>query len=102
MPITTYSYASGRLVSAAPEVEWDEEQQGYMLALKAYRDGRCPGCGGDLNVTTASEHEERYRHQPPLVCFRCVAFSQAHQAYGDQQHQGALIHLVPQKPKRAG
>lgn len=72
-----------------------------MLALKAYRDSRCPGCGGDLNVTTATEHEDRYRHQPPLVCFRCVAFSQAHQAFADQPHPSAFIHLVPPKPTGA-
>lgn len=71
-----------------------------MLALKVYRDNRCPGCGGDLNVTTASEHEDEYRHQPPLQCFRCVAFAQAHQEYAEQPHSQTLIHLVPQRPSR--
>lgn len=71
-----------------------------MLALHAYRARRCPGCGGDLNVTTASENEDGYRNELPLTCFRCVAFAQAHKVYAEEPHPHALIHLVPQRPAR--
>lgn len=71
-----------------------------MLAYKRYRDDRCPGCGGDINVTTASENEDRYRHQPPLQCFRCVAFARSHEAFREEPHPLTLIHLVPQRPVR--
>lgn len=71
-----------------------------MLALHMYRDSRCPGCGGDLVETTASENEDRYRHQPPLECYRCVAFVRAHDAHADQPHPQALIHLVRTVPRR--
>jgi hypothetical protein len=82
------------------EPEWDEVEQGWMLALSLYRDRRCPGCGGDIDVTTNPENEEQYRHELPLQCFRCVAFAQAHKAYDDQLYPMSLIHLVRQRPKR--
>jgi hypothetical protein len=99
-PTTHYTHRGGRLFSSQPEAEWDEEQQGWMLALKVYRDGRCPGCGGDLDVTTAAESEDRYRPELPLQCFRCVAFSQSRQAYVEQPHPETLLHLVQQRPRR--
>lgn len=71
-----------------------------MLALRLYRETRCPGCGGDLNVTTAGENEDTFKPQLPLQCFRCVAFGQSHEAYRDNPHQGSLIHLVPPRPVR--
>lgn len=80
-------------------MEWDEQEQGWMLALALHEENRCPGCGGDINVTTDPKNEDGYRHQPPLQCFRCVAFSQAHQAYAEQPHPLSLIHLVPARPK---
>jgi hypothetical protein len=93
-------HRNGRLFSSTPEVEWDEQEQGWMLALQSYEDSRCPGCGGDINVTTASENEGRYRHQLPLQCFRCVAFAQSHKAQEEQPYPLSLIHLVQQRPKK--
>jgi uncharacterized protein with PIN domain len=83
-----------------PEVEWDEQEQAWMLALKLYRDSRCPHCDGDLAVTTAPESEGRYRHELPLQCFRCVAFAQSRKAYADEPHAETLLHLVQQRPTR--
>jgi len=90
------------LVSSRPEVEWDETEQAWMLALAMYRETRCPGCGGDLNVTTQSEHERQYKPELPLQCFRCVAFGRSNDAYADQPYPGSLVHLVPQRPTRPG
>lgn len=91
-------YDGDRLVSSTPEVEWDEQEQGWMLALKAYRDSRCPSCGGNLAETTKAENEDRYVHDLPLVCHRCVAFARAHETYADQPRPHTLIHRV--KPPR--
>lgn len=69
-----------------------------MLALRLYRSTRCPGCGGNLAVTTAPENEDRYRPEPPLQCFRCVGFAHSHKAHEDNPHPDSLIHLVPPRP----
>lgn len=71
-----------------------------MLALRMYRASLCPGCTGDLEVTTAAENENKYRPELPLQCFRCVAFSQSHKAYDDQPHPQSFLHLVPTRPIR--
>lgn len=69
-----------------------------MLALRLHRLNCCPGCGGDLAVTTDPENEDRFKPQPPLQCFRCVGFSRSHKAHEDEPHPLSLIHLVPRKP----
>jgi hypothetical protein len=71
-----------------------------MLALGLYRASRCPGCKGNLAVTTAPENEDRFVHELPLQCQRCVAFARGAEAYADQPRPNTFIHLVPQKPKR--
>lgn len=71
-----------------------------MLALRMYEDSRCPSCGGNLAETAAAENEDAYVHEPPLTCARCVAFARAAEAYNDQRHPQALIHLVSPHPKR--
>lgn len=103
-PTTRYVHdAAGRLVSSAPEPEWDDLEQGWMVALAAWRDMRCKGCGGDLAVTTDPANEGRFQPALPVQCFRCEAFSRSHQAYADEPHPHTLLHLVPQTPRgRAG
>lgn len=71
-----------------------------MLALREYRRSRCPNCGGNINVTAAPENEDKFRHLPPVQCFRCVGIAQSHEAYRDQPHPQTLLHLVPQRPVR--
>lgn len=88
------------LVSSRPEPEWDETEQAWILALAMYRETRCPGCGGNLNVTTKAEHEDQYKAELPLQCFRCVGFARDNDAYADEPYAGSLIHLVPPRPKR--
>jgi hypothetical protein len=81
-------------------VEWDETEQGWMLALRAYRASRCPGCNGDLAVTTAAENEDKFRAEMPVQCYRCVAFGRSQEAYREEPHPLSLLHLVPQRPVR--
>lgn len=99
-PTTYFTHRAGRLVSSQPEAEWDDQQRGWMLALRMYRASLCPGCSGDLAVTTASENEGGYQPEPPLECYRCVAFARSHAAVAKDypQHPQAFIHLVPQRP----
>jgi len=88
----------GRLVSSQPEPEWDEREQAWMLALAQYRATRCPQCSGDLAVTTAPENEEKFKAEPPMQCFRCLAFSRSHEEYREEKHPLSLLHLVPRRP----
>jgi hypothetical protein len=67
-------------------VEWDAAEQGWMLALAAYRLSRCDGCGGDLAETTA--HED-WVALPPLRCHKCTAIGAAQDAH-DHPHMTAL------------
>lgn len=69
-----------------------------MLALRLYRQGCCPACDGDLEVTTAAENEDKFRPQLPVQCFRCVGFSMSHKAHEDDPHPLSLIHLVSRRP----
>jgi hypothetical protein len=99
-PATHHVYDGQWLVRTVPDVEWDEDQQGWMLALGLYRKGRCPGCGGDLATTTDGKNEDRFRHELPLQCFRCVAFARAGEEDESQPRPNTFVHLVPQRPNR--
>jgi hypothetical protein len=81
------------------EPEWDETEQGWMLALGRYRDGRCPHCSGDLDDTTDPKNADNYRHEPALECYRCRAFAQSHDAYTDQDSR-SFLHVVPLRPRK--
>lgn len=99
-PTTYYQHDDGRLVTSTPEPEWDDVEQGWMLALAAYEAERCPHCGGDLRETTDPANADAYRHQPALECYRCRAFAQSHDAYTDQDSR-SFLHVVPMHPRRS-
>lgn len=80
-----------------PDVEWDEQSHAEMLALHAYRRTRCPGCGGNLEETTAAENEDRYKHEPSLQCHRCEEFARTADEYRDHPHPHTFLHLVSLK-----
>lgn len=84
----------GRLVSSVPEVEWDESEQTVMLALKHYRDGLCPKCGGPLALCTDPANEMRYDAGLPFRCHATTARARAAEAYRDQPGSEALM-FVP-------
>lgn len=76
-PRTVYTYdAGGRLVSSQPEVEWDEDERAWMLALGAYRSGLCPVCGGPSDECQSPETLEEARSGRFVVeqstCLRTV------------------------------
>lgn len=68
-------------MSSRPEAEWDEEQQGWMLALAMSERLTCDGCGGWLPDTT--EHDARhYRADPaPWKCGACLALGAVQRGY---------------------
>lgn len=65
----------GRLLTSTTtvtrEVEWDEQEQGWMLALAESEALTCTGCGGWLPETTAADNEYRYELPEPTVCHGC-------------------------------
>jgi uncharacterized protein with PIN domain len=76
------------------DAEWDEQEQGWMLALHMYESTLCPHCKGSLVETTKAEHEDKYEPDLPLVCHRCVGFVRSHKRYEDQPMPQTFIHRV--------
>lgn len=65
-----YEYdEAGRMARSVPEVEWDEEQQGWSLALAYYRATRCPCCGGDIEEC-GPQTAGTWATPPPRRCYR--------------------------------
>lgn len=54
------------------EVEWDEQEQAWMLALAEYRACLCEA-GHWLPETTALEADGDWTVDPPVKCHACVA-----------------------------
>jgi hypothetical protein len=78
-PQTFYEYDSeGRLISSRPEVEWDDTEQGWMLALERYRrETTCPLCGYPKEICQAPEFTYRYDVGAPVRCRVTTAIRQA-------------------------
>lgn len=72
------------------EVEWDEEQQAWMLALLLYRSQLGP-CGHYLPHTAAPDAEERYFSPEPDRCHACTAVGATSRAYMDSPQAQALL-----------
>ena len=75
-------------------LEWDDEDRAYALALTEYEDDACPGCGGQLAVTTDPAAEARFLPGPPIRCHRCTAMSQAAAVHNTTYHPHAVLHTV--------
>jgi len=69
-----------------------------MLALDKYRATRCPGCSGDLAVTTDPKNENKFRRELPVQCFRCLELARAHEAVQGEKHAQTLLQIVPRTP----
>lgn len=68
------------MVSSRPEVEWDEVERGWMLALAEWRDGLCPLCGGPREECSSIDNENAYTVPPPSRCHKTTALERAQQA----------------------
>lgn len=78
-------------MSSRPDVEWDEDQVSWMLALAAYEDGLCPRCGMPREICQAPESEGRVTVPPPSRCHVTTAILGAQKGYAENQHPGALL-----------
>ena len=70
------------------DVEWDEEQQGLMLALYLYRSQLCPS-GHWLPTAAAPANEDKY-HGLNTRCHACTAVAQEATRLKDNPQPSAL------------
>lgn len=68
-----------------------------MLALQAYEDLTCSGCGGLLPDTTAEGAEDSYRVPNPLRCHRCTAVAQKSEDYREANQPQALLYRAERR-----
>lgn len=95
-PVTVYQRDdAGRVTSSRPEVEWDDDQQGWMLALSALEFDKCGGCGGRLSETTASDVE--YVPNPPIRCHKCTALHIGAEKSRELRQPHALLHTASKR-----
>ncbi len=77
-------------MSSRPEVEWDETEVAWMLALAEYEDGLCPRCGMPREICQAPESEGRVTVPPPSRCHVTTAILGAQKGYAENEHPTAL------------
>jgi len=74
------------MVSSTPEVEWDDEERAWALALLDYEANKCAGCGGQCDETTDDDVD--WEVPPPTRCFRCEAIATAQEPFHGQDATG--------------
>jgi len=96
-------YDDGRLVASTPEPEWDQLEQGWMLALGELEAATCDGCGHYLDETLppASEPED-WTLLPPMRCSVCTLLAMEQESYAkaETKHLHALRWRAIRKRKR--
>ncbi|MFE5309698.1 hypothetical protein [Isoptericola sp. NPDC056605] len=102
-PKTFYEYdAGGRMVSSWTEVEWDDTEREWMLALAEWEASEvCPMCGWPKDVCQARDAENALEVGPPIRCHVVTAIRRAQEARpgtGVSKHDDALIWGASLKP----
>lgn len=64
------------------------------MALRAYEDGICPGCGQQVRYATDPGLAEFWTTMDPVRDHACTALADAHDAVKDDRHPHALRHVV--------
>lgn len=77
------------------EVEWDDEQQALMLALRMYQAQLCPA-GHYLPEAGAAAGEGQYNARVRR-CHACTTTAQKADAMRDSPHPGALLYGVERR-----
>lgn len=95
-PTTVYEYdEAGRMVTSRPEVEWDDTEREWMLALAEWEATEvCPMCGWPKDVCQARESENALEVPPPTRCHVVTAIRRAQEARQSgpaAKHDDALI-----------
>jgi len=88
-----HKYKDDRLIRTVVtrEVEWDDEQVAWMLALTLYRSQLGP-CGHYMPHATADDAEERYVSPEPRRCHACTAAGVRAESYKDSPQPQALLY----------
>lgn len=80
------------------EPQWLDEDRSWALALLAYEDSLCDGCGLPLSQTTATENgrpAHTYAVDDPEICQGCAALHVAMPEYqGDPRVPAMKFRLV--------
>lgn len=91
------------MVSSRPEVEWDETEQDWMLALGEWEtSAACPMCGWPKEICQARETENLLEVPPPIRCHVTTSIKRAQtgrQASGGGKYDDALIWSARLKPQ---
>lgn len=78
------------MVASRPEVEWDGEQRGLMLALDWYRRSLCPLCGRPVSVCQDPDNEYRFTVDT-VRCHAQTMISIYGKGAAEQPHPEALL-----------
>lgn len=65
------------MIASIPEVEWDDNEREWMLALAAYRASLCPVCGNPRAECMDPAAENGFTVPPPARCHRATALKRA-------------------------
>jgi len=87
---------AGRLVSSSPEVEWDDTERAWMLALEEYRrDVLCPcGCGWPKDVSQDPMTEFRREVGAPVRCHVRTGLAVSQEAYRKANPEAEMSGLL--------
>lgn len=97
-PTTTYTYDhAGRMISSAPEVEWDDQERAKRLAWDVYQSEIC-ACG--LHISVADTDPDA--GTKARICPVCAGIAVAHrrQSAADDQAVKALGQNPPPEAPR--
>jgi hypothetical protein len=103
-PTTVYAYDdAGRMVSSRPEVEWDDTERAWMLALATWRDDEvCPLCGWPKDVCRDPMSEWSLEATLPVRCHVLTKIKQAQAGRESGKFDDALLWGVRVKGASAG
>lgn len=102
--VTEHEYDDrGRVIRSVTrsEVEWDDGQRMWMLALAHYEASLCRKCGHDLHDTTSGDDTVMWLAETPIECASCSALARAERKFtkrqqndGDPTPPEAMIYTV--------
>lgn len=86
------------MVSSRPEVEWDETERAWMLALDEYDASLCPLCGLPRTECQDPSAENRAEAGMPVRCHVSTARIRRQEEYADAKQGGALLYGAGLRP----
>jgi len=84
------------MVASSLEVEWDDTERAWMLALEQYRrEVLCPcGCGWPVEVAQDPMTEFKRQVATPVRCHIRTGLAQAQEAYRKANPEGEMSGLL--------